>query len=281
MVNPSALREQFAKANQGGWAIGAFNVATLEPVKAVVAAGAKRKVPVILEMSPNEAEFLGVETLAALVATYRGEKRAPLFLNLDHAQDLEIIKLALTTGFDMVHFDGSSLPPEENIARTKEVVKLAHEQGALVEGEIDAAKGGSVVHVGVPEKILTSPEQAADFVTRTGVDLLAVFFGNLHGVYRGESLDLGHLEKIKQAVKCFLTLHGGSGLSGEDLRGAVQRGIVKVNINTELRLAWSESLRQSLVQNPEEIVPYRILPSVVEDITAVVEEKLGFLCSIS
>ena len=310
------LKETFQRAQSGGFALGAFNVSTLEQIRAIVAAVDALKSPVILEVSPGEAEFLGIETLAAvrdsLVANHVNspnpakEKRQALrnfsepasgelagsfpsgsiFLNLDHARDLESIKRALEAGFDMVHFDGSELSFAENIERTREVVETAHREGALVEGEIDRAGGHSVLKSEIGDKVLTDPEKAAQFVSETGVDILACFFGNLHGVYGEElALDLGHLAKIKKSVESvpksvqsvFFSMHGGSGVKEEDVREAVKGGIVKVNVNTELRLAWSEALRDSLAKNPEEIVPYKVLIPVVEQVQEVVENKIKLL----
>ena len=239
------LAETFQKVQENQGALGAFNVSTLAQVRAIAAAAQTLEAPVILEMSPGEADFLGIETLAAAVGALRRGSTAPLFLNLDHARDLVNVEKALAVGFDMVHFDGSDLPLEENIARTKEVVALARGRGALVEGEIDQAGGHSTLRPGVGERVLTDPEVAARFVAETGVDVLAVFCGNLHGVYAQPlALDLDHLAQVKEAAGCYLSLHGGSGVKEDDLRGAVRAGVVKVNVNTELRLAWSQSLRK-------------------------------------
>jgi len=280
------LLKTLQKARKSGFAVGAFNVSTFAQIKAVARAVRKHRVPTILEMSPGEAEFLGIETLAVIVKNLRASQGLPIFLNLDHAQKIENIQRALTAGFDLVHFDGSELPLNENIIKTREVVRLAHEAGVLVEGEIDQAGKHSTVNPGEGRSILTDPGKAARFVSETGVDILACFFGNLHGVYNHElELDLDHFLKIERAVEearasespMFFSLHGGSGVRGEDVRGAVREGIVKVNINTELRLAWARALRESLDRNRGEIVPYRILPPVVDRILSVVESKIELL----
>jgi len=272
------LAETFQKVQEERGALGAFNVSTLAQVKAIVAAARALEASVILEMSPGEADFLGIDLLAKIREGLAEGSPAPLFLNLDHARDVGNIEKALAAGFDMVHFDGSDLPLEENIARTKEVVALAHEKGALAEGEIDQAGGHSVLRSGAGEKVLTDPAEARRFVAETGVDVLAAFCGNLHGVYEQPlALDLDHLARVKEAAGCYLSLHGGSGVKEGDLQAAAAQGISKVNVNTELRLAWSQALRKALIDNPEEIVPYKVLAPVVDAVRQVVERKVELL----
>ncbi len=271
------LRNFLQEARQEHFALGAFNISTLEQFKAIIGL-CGTKLPIIVEMSSGEAQFFGIENLASLVLYYRQEGGYPLFLNLDHARKLSEIERALQCGFDLVHFDGSHLSLEENILQTKRVVELARDYDALVEGELDQAGGHSTVKPGVGEPILTNPEQAAHFVSETNVDLLACFFGNLHGMYGKElRLNFEHLQQLSTKLDCFISMHGGSGVRAEDVREAASAAVVKVNVNTELRLAWSEALRESLASNPEEIVPYKVLPPVVEKIQNVVERKLALL----
>ncbi|MEA2020314.1 MAG: class II fructose-bisphosphate aldolase [Patescibacteria group bacterium] len=271
------LNSVLQKARQGSFALGAFNISTLEHFKAVVGACEKGN-PVIAEMSSGEAEFFGIENFASLALHYRRDLDYPLFLNLDHAQELSKIEKALQCGFDMVHFDGSHLPLEENILQTKEVVELARDYGALVEGELDQAGGHSTIKDKQGTPVFTAVDDATRFVSETGVDLLACFFGNLHGVYGEElSLDLDHLQNLSTKLNCFISMHGGSGVRTDDVQKAAQGAVVKVNVNTELRMAWSTALREALENSPEEIVPYKVLPPVVESIKGVVERKLALL----
>lgn len=300
------LKNVFNNALEQGYSLGAFNVSTLDQVKAILNAALEKRTPVILELSPGEAEFFGIEVLAGIrdgvvkdpaageiskeIANFtaRQEGRPAIFLNLDHADDMDSIKRALEAGFDMVHFDGSELPFEENVAQTTRVVELARKYNALVEGEIDQAGGHSIVKEDEGQKVLTEPEKAAEFISRTGVDILACFFGNLHGVYSKElELDFSHFQEIqasvrsvsKSALSAFFSLHGGSGVKASDLSKAAKSGIVKVNFNTELRQAWANSLRESLAADTEQIVPYKVLPPVIEAVQDVVEGKIKLLVS--
>jgi len=285
------LRKIFEKAQAEKFALGAFNVSTLEHVKAVLAAAKKKNAPVMLELSPGEASFFGVELLGVIRDSFsKVEDQPQIYLNLDHARDVSSVERALEVGFDMVHFDGSDLPFQENIRITKAVVEKAHEIGTLVEGEFDKAGGHSTVKVTKGSVVLTDPQRAAEFVSKTGVDLLACFFGNLHGVYSRElELNFSHFKKVEEAVcgacsgldhEVFFSLHGGSGVKALDLSNAAKKIIVKMNFNTELRQAWASSLRESLNAEPEQIVPYKLLPPVVDAVGSIIESKIDLLrCS--
>ncbi len=271
------LRETLQILKKKGAALGAFNVSTLEHFKAVLGASEPR-IPVILEMSPGEASFFGIQNLSSLVSYYRQELDRPIFLNLDHARDISDIEEALKSGFDMVHFDGSHLSWEENVLQTKKVVEMAKDYHALVEGEIDQAGGHSVVKAGGGLVVLTDPQEAAKFVAETGIDILACFFGNLHGVYNRElRLDFGHLDGLSSRLNCFISMHGGSGVRAADVRRAAKKDVVKMNVSTELRVAWAKAIRKSLVDDREEIVPYKILPPVIDAVQSVVADKIDLL----
>ncbi|MFW6109981.1 MAG: class II fructose-bisphosphate aldolase [Patescibacteria group bacterium] len=295
-----SLRTTFKKYRKQSASLGAFNLSTVSQLKAAVAAACDLQTPLILELSPGEAGFFGIETLAGIrdslveiraefCSTVRiGDADLPnIYLNLDHAESINTIKRALEAGFDMVHFDGSELPFEENIAKSKSVVEIARKYNALVEGEIDQAGGHSTVKSEVGKKVMTDPKKAADFVSKTGVDILACFFGNLHGVYSKElELDFNHFQKIKMSIesacpgrsrRVFFSLHGGSGVRAGDLSKAAGQGIAKMNFNTELRQAWASSLRESLAKKKGEIVPYKVLPPVIGSVREVVEEKLRLI----
>jgi fructose-bisphosphate aldolase class II len=192
----------------------------------------------------------------------------PLFLNLDHGKSFEYLKEAGDAGYDMIHFDGSKLPFDENIKITKEVVKYAKKKKIIVEGEMgkigtDSSKLYTEKFV-INEADLTKPKEAEDYVSQTGVNLLAISIGNFHGIEVSgidPNLRLDVLKVVKEKVgnKAGLVLHGGSGTPEDDIKEAIKQGIVKININTELRLAFSGNLRRFLTDNPEEIVPYKFL----------------------
>ena len=270
------MKHYFKKAQKGKWAIGQFNFSTLEQLRAILAASAELKSPVILGTSEGESDFLGLEETIALFEIAKMKYKAKAFLNLDHGKDINLIKKAIDFGYAMVHFDGSNLPLKKNIQITKNIVKYAYKKGVLVEGELGLIQGESKVHntkAKVNKRNLTSPEQVSDFVRQTKVDSLAVAVGNLHGVYKGGmKIDFKRLEEISKETNIALVLHGGSGIANSDIKKAIKLGIVKININTELRIVWKESLEKALKKG--EIKPYKSLAKVQDSIQKKVEEKI-------
>ena len=256
------LKDYLKKAQKEKFAIGQFNFSTIEQLKGILAAAEKTKSPVILGTSEGESKFLGLKEILALVEISKMKYKVSAFLNLDHGKDLNYIKKAIDLGYSAVHFDGSSLPLEKNIRYAKKVVEYAHKKGVLVEGELDPIeKGGS-----------TLPEKAERFVKETKVDSLAIAIGNVHGMHKNLKLDLERLKEINNRVDAFLVLHGGSGIPNVQIRKAIKYGIIKININTELRLAWKEALAKSL--KTQEIKPYKVLPKVQKAVQEKVEEKI-------
>lgn len=268
------------KARKEGYALGAFNAGDLEIVKGVIQAGMEQASPLIVETSPGETKFFGPRNFDCVIENFKKETGLPILANLDHALGLEEAQEGVEAGFDLIHFDGSELPYEENVKITKMVVDQAHQKGLLVEGEIDKILGTSKPHPTEKAESLqasgsyTDPDKAAEFVSRTGVDLLAVFVGNLHGTYQEPpKLDLERLKKIA-ALPCFLSLHGGSGLLEEDVKKAIQVGrVVKINVNTELRVVYRETL-ENVLKGSEEVAIYKIMPPVIAAVQKVVEEKI-------
>ena len=283
-MNPRSILKS---AQVGRYALGAFNFSTAEVLKAIVAAARDLKSPIIVATSEGEGNFFGLREAAALVDAWRHATGLPIILNLDHGKSLVAIKKAVAAGYDAVHFDGSGLPYAKNLAQTNEAVKYIREvektfdRQIIVEGELGYLRGSSAAHqekLEIKESDLTSPEQAADFIERSGVDSLAVVIGNAHGVFAAgqEKLYLDRLVEIKKAIgdKVFLVLHGGSGIPAEDVKKAIELGIVKVNINTELRLAYKAGLDKELAQNPNGTTPYKLLENSFEEVKKVVAEKI-------
>lgn len=272
--------EVLAKAKNEGYALGAFNAGNMEVIKAIAQASLTQQAPLILETSAGEIEYLGMKNFLSVVDNYRQENNLQILTNLDHGPGLEECQNAIEKGYNLIHFDGSALPYEENVKITKILVEQAHAKGLLVEAEMDRIVGESKLHMEMPESIqaqnsYTDPEKAAAFVAATGCDLLAVFIGNLHGVYEQEPrLDLDRLGSIVQKVPCFLSLHGGSGLSAQDVQKAIEIGrIVKVNVNTELRMAYRSTL-ENVLRGSDEVALYKIMPPVIAAVQKVVEEKI-------
>ncbi len=279
------LREVLQQTQQRGVAIGHFNISDLVLLKAVVAAAQELSVPVLVGASQGERDFMGVREIAALVKSLREESGVPIFLNADHTHSLAKAEEAARAGFDSIVFDLSALPREENVRQTKEAVaklKAIH-PAMLIEGEIGDIGTGSEIHETMVDvsKGLTTPEEAKQFVEATGIDILAPAVGNMHGMsssmVRGEArkhLDIKRIAEIKKATGVPLTLHGGSGTEDDDFRKAIAAGINVVHINTELRVAWRQALEASLAKQPGEVVPYKILPPVIEAVKEVVLSRL-------
>ena len=279
------LRDVLARLEREGAGLGHFNVADVVLLKAVVAAAAETRLPVLVGASEGEREFFGTRQLAALVKSLREETGLPIFLNADHTHSLKKAMDAADAGFDSVTIDFSALPFEENVARTKEAAQAikAINSAILAEGEIGDIGTGSEIHetAQVDFKNLTRPEEARQFVEATGIDILAPAVGNMHGMLKSmvqgkakKHLDIERIAEIKQAAGVFLTLHGGSGTEDEGFRKAIAAGINIIHINTELRVAWRQSLAESLARDPNEVVPYRILRPVVDSVKQVVSSRL-------
>ena len=279
------LRDLLQQAQQNGQAIGHFNVSDLVLLKAVFATARELNVPVVVGLSEGEREFVGTRQIVAFVRNLREEFDFPIFLNADHTHSLAKGIEAAKAGFDSIVFDLSSLPIEENMRQTKQAIEAlkAINPSMLVEGEIGDIGSGSEIHDSSPDlsKGLSTPEEAKQFVEATGVDILAPAVGNMHGMLRsmvrGETkkhLDIERISGIKKAARVFLTLHGASGTDDEDLRKAIRAGINIVHINTELRVAWRQGLETALAKQPNEVVPYKILPSVVNSVREVVGPRL-------
>lgn len=290
------LKDYFEKARNESFAIGAFNIDTLETLKGVFEAAKVKKSPVIVEFSPGEVGYFGLKNIIDLVENAKEEYKLPIFLNLDHGKTaeacIEAVELSneerprvepeVAPRFDMVHFDGSELDMKENIEGVKKVVDAAHQKGILVEGEIDKVSGASQIHteelnIAQLRDSYTKPEQAAKFVAETGVDIFASVFGNIHGVFREQPpLDFSLLASIRNALpNTFLSMHGGSGIPGLDVKRAIKEGgIVKVNVNTELRQTYRGSLTEKMEERPNEYAFYNLSPDVIKAVTAVVEGKM-------
>lgn len=274
-------REILTKAQKEGYAIGAFNVCNIETIKAAVKSGVETGSPLLLEASEGEANHIGKKELASIVKIYKHDLDWPIILNLDHASSFQSCVDAIEVGFDYVHFDGSKLPYEENVKIAKNLTEYAHKQGVLVEGEIDHIEGSSGDHTKegtggyLSGSHFTNPEQAKDFVERTGVDTFASFVGNLHGLYAEEKhLNFEILTKIRELIpNTFLSLHGGSGINNGEVQQAIKMGIVKVNVNSELRVAYKRELQKTL-NSTEEVAFYKLSASAVDAVEDIIKGKI-------
>lgn len=270
------LREVLQNAQQEGYAVGAFNANNMEIVKAIIEAAVEERSPVILQASQGALRYAGLNYITAMVRAAAEEADVPVVLHLDHGTSFEQTMLCLRYGFSSVMFDGSRYPLEENIARTAKVAEVAHAMGATVEGELGKI-GGTEDDISVDEReaFFTDPAEAEQFVRETGIDALAVAIGTAHGPYKGEPvLDFERLAAIKKVVPVPLVLHGASGVPAESIRKAIELGVCKINIDTELRQAFVRGVQRVIREHPDEIDPRKILGPAKEAMKAVVKEKM-------
>jgi fructose-bisphosphate aldolase class II len=278
------LKQYLAKAKKEKWAIGQFNFCTLEQLRGILAAAKELKSPVILGTSEGEVKYLGMEETVALVEISKKKLGIPnVFLNLDHGKDPEMVKKAVDLGYSAVHFDGSGLLMKDNMRISKKLAEYAHKKGVLFEGEIGAVKGDSAIHkekIVIDKSDLATPEDANKYLKETRADSLAVAIGNIHGIYsEKKKINFKLLENIDDKAKAFLVLHGGSDIDKEDIKRAINIGISKININTELRVLWRKALDEVMEKNKEEVKPYKIMTYVEELIKNKVKEKINLFAS--
>ncbi|GAQ25066.1 MULTISPECIES: class II fructose-1,6-bisphosphate aldolase [Tepidanaerobacter] len=293
-------KEMFKKAYKGGYAIGAFNVNNMEIIQGIVEAGKEENAPLILQVSAGARKYAQPVYLKKLVEAAVEYSGLPIVLHLDHGDSFEICKACVDDGFTSVMIDGSKYPFEENIALTKKVVDYAHSKGVVVEAELGRLSGiEDAVSVSERDAAFTDPDEAVEFVERTGVDSLAIAIGTSHGAYKfkGEPrLDFERLEKISSMLPNFpLVLHGASsvpqefveicnkyggqipgakGVPEDMLRKAAEMGVCKINIDTDLRLAMTASIRKYLAENPSHFDPRQYLGPGREAIKQMVIHKM-------
>lgn len=290
--------EILTSATVGKYAVGAFNIQNLEGLQAITAVAEEENSPVIVAVSPSSIKYAGLEYLASIVKTAAKLVSVPMSLHLDHGKDFEIVKRCLDSGFTSVMIDASHLKFEDNIALTRKVVELAHADDVSVEAELGRLTGVEDFSDEEKKAILTNPEAAKEFVEHTGVDALAVAIGTSHGAYKfkGEPrLDFRRLTEIRKRVDIPLVLHGASGVScriiekaakygaqlagakgvsDENIRQAIRLGIAKINIDTDLRLAFTATVREVLATKPAQFDPRKILGPAREAMEEVVRGKM-------
>ena len=273
------LREAIEKARAEKKAMGHFNISDIAALRAIVRAAGDLKVPVIIGTSEGEAEFVDIEVAVAMVRDLRTETSQDIFLNADHFHSVEKIEEAAKAGYDSVIFDAAKSSLDENIQKSKGVVEKIRQMRSdiLIEGEVGYIGESSKVLDEIPQGVgVSKKEDIQRYVTETGVDLVAPAVGNVHGMLRGggnPKLDIQLIRDIATSVDVPLVLHGGSGISDEDFKAAIEAGISIVHINTEIRVAWREGMTRGLASG-EEIAPYKIFPSAEEAVYEVVSRRL-------
>ncbi|MBS4535751.1 tagatose bisphosphate family class II aldolase [Clostridium sp. D2Q-14] len=267
-------------AQKRNYAVPAFNIHNLETTQVVVETANEMKSPVILAATPGTIKFAGEKYLINIMKVAAEIAEVPIIFHLDHHEDVEAIKSAILLGAKSVMIDASALPYEENIKKVKEVVKFAKRYDVSVEAELGKLVGQEDdIVVGEKDSQMTDPNLANDFVKRTGIDSLAVAIGTAHGLYKSEpKIDYDRLEKIKEKVDVPLVLHGASGVPDEIVRRTIELGICKVNVATELKIAFSEGVKNHFKNNPEANDPRKYLTPGKEKMKEVVRDKI-LLCN--
>jgi fructose-bisphosphate aldolase class II len=283
-VNCRAARAAFARARREHFALGAFNLDNQETLIAVVRAALAKKAPVLVEVSKGEVEAMGLDNIRDMVDNYKADYGVEMYINLDHSPTVEDAIAGIKAGFECIHIDISQADhdasDEEIIAKTKQVVEAAKETGAMVEAEPHYFGGGSNVFTEKIDykeirKTFSTPEGAKAFVDATGIDTFAAAIGNLHGHYPvPKVLDLELLQKIRDAIDCNISLHGGSDPPGHYFIEAVKIGVTKININSDMRMAYRDTLEKVLAENKTEYAVVKLMGTVIESVQAVVESKL-------
>jgi len=269
-------KDMLIKARKEGYAVPAFNIHNLETIQTAVDAAVEMKSPVILAATPGTMNYAGRAYVQEIAEVAAKENDIPIALHLDHHETIESIEESLELGTKSVMIDGSHSTFEDNIALTKQVVDKAHAHGATVEAELGRLVGQEddmIVEEG--DAIYTDPDTVEEFVEKTGVDSLAVAIGTGHGVYESTpNLDFDRLEKIKNLIDIPIVLHGASGISKEDVQKCISLGCAKVNVSTELKIPFSEALRNHLIEHPDETDPRKYFGPAKEAMKKAAIEKI-------
>lgn len=279
-------KEMLKKAQKGRYAVGAFNANNMEIIQAIIETAEEEKAPAILQASQGAIEYAGLDNIVAMVKVMAEKVTVPIALHLDHGTDYYQNIKCLRAGFTSLMFDGSKLPFEENVKITKKVVEMAHTCGIPVEAELgQIGKMGDSDEPGVAlEKVketMADPYEAAKFVELTKIDFLAAAVGTIHGCRTPfAKLDIPRIEKIRELTDVPLVLHGASGVNDEEVRKGISAGICKINIDTRIRMIFTEKIRELIKINPQEIDPRKLLGPAREVAKEVIRERMRvFGCS--
>jgi fructose-bisphosphate aldolase, class II len=290
--NCAHARETMAMARTEKFAVGAFNIDNQETLIAIAKAAQKLKAPVMVEVSHGEVEAIGLSNVRDMVDNYKREYNLELYINLDHSPSVEAAKAGIDAGFEFIHIDVSqadhNATDDAIVAATNEVVRYAQFTGAIVESEPHYFGGSSNVHkeafnYAEVKKTFSTPRGAKQFVSETGIDTFAAAIGNLHGSYPvPKILDLDLLARIRKSLPDHvnISLHGGSGTPAQYYEEAVRLGVTKINVNSDMRRAFRDTLERVLRENPDEYAVVKLMPEVYTAVQAVVESKLSSYNSI-
>lgn len=269
-------KEILQDAHKNNYAVGAFNVNNMEIVQAIIEAAEETNSPVILQASQGGIKYAGVEYIAKLGRLAAEKAKVPVAVHLDHGTDFDQVMLCIRHGFTSVMIDGSRFDLEGNIGITKKVIEVAHAVGVSVEAELGKI-GGTEDDITVDERdaTFTDPKEAKKFVEETNVDSLAIAVGTAHGPYKGEpKIDFDRIKAIKELLNIPLVLHGSSGVPADSIEKAVSLGINKINIDTDLRIAFTSAIKDFIAENPDNIDPRKVLGPAKEAMKQVIIEKM-------
>ncbi len=267
-------KQMLLDAQKGGYAVGAFNAENMEMVKAIIKAAEEVKAPVMIQTTPSTVKYASLAMFVGMVAAEARDAAVPVCLHLDHGSSFELAVQAVKEGYTSVMIDGSKLPFEGNIDVSAQVVSVAHPNHIPVEAELGKV-GGKEDDLEAVADTNTDPMEAKEFVEKTGIDSLAVAIGTAHGFYVGTPvLDKERLSEIRKVVDIPLVLHGASGLSDEDVRDCVKRGICKVNFATELRKAYTDAGKKLLEEKPETFDPKKLGEVGMAAVTELVKNRM-------
>lgn len=271
-----STKEMLLRAKRGNYAVPAFNIHNMETMQGVLEAAWQMKSPVIIATTPGTVNYAGMDFLVSMAKAGAKRYNIPIALHLDHCEEVEFIERCIYAGYKSVMIDASRRPLDENILVTKKIVDFAHIHDVTVEAELGKI-GGNEDEMAVDEKdaAFTNPELAAKFVENTNVDSLAIAIGTAHGVYKKEpKLDFDRLIEIRNKVEVPLVLHGASGVPTDSVIKAVELGICKINIATELKIPFSQEIKAFFQKNPNESDPRKYLTPGKEAVTKVAMEKI-------
>src|SRR3989339_464840 len=271
------IKEIVGKAQKGHYAVGAFNIHNLESVLGVAQAAVRAGSPAIIQVSEGAIKYMGIKPITHIVSTVAKNVAAsvPIALHLDHGNSFDAVFECIKAGFSSVHIDASSLPLDENIDLTKSVVEIARGKNVWVQGEVGANMGGHGQVSGRLEHIpVAKVSEVIRFVEETRVDTIAAAVGTAHGVFDNEDIRMDLLKEIKQKTKIPFVLHGGSGVDAQKIKESIKHGVNIINIGTEIKLAFSETLKKTCAENPNETDPRNLLRPTIKAVEEAVYAQM-------
>lgn len=268
------LKEILAGTRKGKYAVGSFNFNGFEDVKGMIRGGVETNAPVIVMSSPATTKYLGLNAVCGMVKGLAEDAGIPVALHLDHCTDEDFIRECVKAGFTSVMIDASTKPYQENIEASRRIAEFAHSYGCSVEAELGVI-GGHEEGAATGEVLYTNPDDVPEFVEKTGVDALAVAVGTVHGFYKSApKIDFDRITTICELTETPIVLHGGTGVPVEDFKRAIACGISKINVGTELKYAFSDSLKKAVAEKSGEIDPRKLMAVVTDDCAKIVREKI-------